>query len=525
MTHEVLRLEELSLGVRGRPIVRGVDLTLRSGERAALVGESGSGKTMTALAIPRLNPGPVAVTGGRILLDGTDLVTASERELVRVRGRRIAMVYQDPLSCLNPVRTVGGQLVEAIRAHREVTAARAHTEAIRLLVEVGVPEAADRLGHYPHQFSGGMRQRVMIAMAISCAPDVLIADEPTTALDVTTQARVLRLLGELAERRGMAVLFITHDLAVASALCHRIHVLREGRIVESGGLREVLTTPRHEYTRRLVASAVTLSTTPAKSGPPGEGVLIEAEGLVRRFGTGVTAVDDVSLSVRSGETFGLVGESGSGKSTLSRLLLGLERPDAGKVSFRGTELASLGRAGLRRLRREMQIVLQDPVGSLNRRKTVGHIVGLPLLVHRKAGRRERRRRVAELLDLVGLPASFAGRYPHELSGGQCQRVNLARALAPGPSFLVLDEAVSAVDVVIQAQILELLRELQARLGLTCLFVSHDLAVVRYLAPRLAVMYRGRIVETGTREEIFEAPKHAYTRSLIDAIPALEGVGR
>ncbi|MFE0021279.1 dipeptide ABC transporter ATP-binding protein [Amycolatopsis sp. NPDC059021] len=523
MTHEVLRLEELSVGVRGRPIVHEVNLTLRSGERAALVGESGSGKTMTALAVPRLNPAGVTVTGGRILLDGADLTAASERELEGVRGRRIAMVYQDPLSCLNPVRTIGAQLAEAIRAHRDVPAGEARAHAVRLLEEVGVPDAAKRVRDYPHQFSGGMRQRVMIAMAISCEPDVLIADEPTTALDVTTQARVLRLLGTLAERRGMAVLFITHDLAVASALCQRIHVMRAGRIVESGGLREVLAAPRHEYTRQLVGSVVTLDAAPAKARPAADDVLVEADGLVRRFGTGVTAVDDVSLSVRRGETFGLVGESGSGKSTLSRLLLGLDTPTAGSVRFRGTDLASLRRSDLRRLRREMQIVLQDPVGSLNRRKTVEHIVGLPLLVHRKAAKRELRRRVAELLDLVGLPASFAGRYPHELSGGQCQRVNIARALAPEPSLLVLDEAVSAVDVVIQAQILELLRELQARLGLTCLFVSHDLAVVRYLAPRLAVMYRGRIVETGTREEIFGAPKHAYTRSLIAAIPALEGV--
>ncbi|WP_158889864.1 ABC transporter ATP-binding protein [Amycolatopsis anabasis] len=536
---EVLRLEGVSIGVRGhsgvRPLVHEVSLSLRSGERAALVGESGSGKTMVSLSVMRLTPEPIVITGGKILLDGADLATASEREMERVRGGRIAMIYQDPLSCLNPVRTVGNQLVEAIRAHQEIPVADARRRAVELLDEVGVPDPEQRIRDYPHQFSGGMRQRVMIAMAISCEPDVLIADEPTTALDVTTQARILRLLDALAEQRGMAVLFITHDLAVASAFCQRIHVMREGRIVESGVLNEVLGAPEHEYTKELLASVVTLDLDPdrpmrtrearattaeAPREPGQDGVVIEAEGLVRRFGTGVTAVDDVSLSIRRGETFGLVGESGSGKSTLSQLLLGLDTPTAGKVRFHGAELSALGRRELRRKRREMQVVLQDPIGSLNRRKTVEHIVGLPLAVHERASKRARRERVAELLDLVGLPPDFASRYPRELSGGQCQRVNIARAIALEPEFLVLDEAVSAVDVVIQAQILNLLRDLQARLGLTYLFVSHDLAVVRYMAPRLAVMYRGRIVESGTREEIFDNPKHEYTRTLIAAIPSL-----
>ncbi|RZQ65569.1 ABC transporter ATP-binding protein [Amycolatopsis suaedae] len=525
MSEEVLRLEGLDLGVRSgkqvRPLVHGVNLTLRRGERVALVGESGSGKTLTSLAVMRLNPEPTVRTAGRVMLGATDLATAPERELERVRGGTVAMIYQDPLSCLNPVRTVGNQLVEALRAHTDLDAAAARRRAVELLDEVGVPDPRTRIADYPHQFSGGMRQRVMIAMAISCEPDVLIADEPTTALDVTTQARILALLDDLARRRGMAVLFITHDLAVAAQFCRRICVMRDGRVVETGELRSVLAAPGHAYTRQLLDAVVTLDTEPAVGTPAGTGeVLVEAEDVHRRFGS-VTAVAGVSLRVHRGETVGLVGESGSGKSTLSQLLLGLDRPTSGTVRHQGTDLATLSARELRRRRRDMQVVLQDPIGSLNRRKTVEHIVGLPLAVHEGLSKRERRARVAELLGLVGLPASFAGRYPRELSGGQCQRVNIARAIALEPSFLVLDEAVSAVDVVIQAQILDLLRDLQQRLGLTYLFVSHDLAVVRSMAPRLAVMYRGEVVEEGTREEIFGNPRHEYTRTLLSAIPTLD----
>ncbi|QWF84238.1 ABC transporter ATP-binding protein [Amycolatopsis sp. CA-230715] len=523
--NEVLRLHDLHVGVRtsGEPksLVHGVSLTLRAGERAALVGESGSGKTMVSLSVMRLNPEPTVITAGEVLFDGHDLVTAPEREMERTRGGRIAMIYQDPLSCLNPVRTVGAQLVEAVRAHQEVSPKDAWARAVELLEEVGVPDAAKRVKDYPHQFSGGMRQRVMIAMAVSCSPDVLIADEPTTALDVTTQARILALLDRLAEQRGMAILFITHDLAVAATLCREIHVMRSGLIVESGALGEVLTAPKHAYTKELLGAVVTLDREPAAPATEAGDVLVEADDLVRRFGTGVTAVNHVSLEIKRGETFGLVGESGSGKSTLSQLVLGLDTPTSGTVRYDGVDLFSLGKGELRRKRRAMQVVLQDPVGSLNRRKTVEHIIGLPLAVHEGASKQARKARVAELLDLVGLPGSFAGRYPRELSGGQCQRVNIARAIALEPEFLVLDEAVSAVDVVIQAQILELLRDLQDRLGLTCLFVSHDLAVVRYMAPRLAVMHHGEVVETGTREEIFENPQHEYTRSLLAAIPSLD----
>ena len=541
MTGEnVLRLHELRIAVGDRTLVDGIDLTLRRGERAALVGESGSGKTLTALSVLRLNPPPTRISGGRVELDGVDLAAAGVRELERIRGDRVAMIYQDPLSCLNPVRTVGNQLVEAVCSHRRVPREQARQRAVELLESVGVPDAVRRVDDYPHQFSGGMRQRVMIAMAISGEPDVLVADEPTTALDVTTQARILRLLDRLADELGMAVLFITHDLAVAATFCTRIHVMRAGRIVETGELRDVLAAPRHEYTRQLLDAVVTLDADvpgPVSANPPAAGsgigsgidgdagVLVEARELTRQYGPGIRAVDGVSLSIHRGETFGLVGESGSGKSTLSQLLLGLDSPTAGSVHYDGTDLAELDRQALRRRRRDMQIVLQDPVGSLNRRKTVEQIVGLPLVVHEKLGRAERRDRVAELLEQVGLPGEFTGRYPRELSGGQCQRVSIARAIALRPSFLVLDEAVSAVDVVIQAQILDLLRELQDRLGLTYLFVSHDLAVVRHMAPRLAVMHEGRIVESGTREQIFDHPEHEYTRSLIAAIPVLAACDR
>ncbi|GAB2770117.1 dipeptide ABC transporter ATP-binding protein [Amycolatopsis magusensis] len=517
----MLSVEDLAVGLRGGPsLVHGLSLELAAGERLALLGESGSGKTIASLSMLRLNPPPTEITGGRVVFNGVDLVTAADRELDRVRGHRIAMIYQDPLSCLNPVRPVGDQIAEAIRAHRDVTAAEARAAAIDLLGEVGIEHGTRRVRQYPHQFSGGMRQRVMIAMAISCEPEVLIADEPTTSLDVTTQARILSLLDDLATRRGMAVLFITHDLAVASGFCARIQVMREGRVVESGGLPGVLTASAHQYTRELLRSVVTLRTPVEPVEPIPEPPLIEADRLVQRFGSGDAAVDEVSLTVHRGETFGLVGESGAGKSTLTRLVLGLDRPVSGEVRHEGVALGSLSRGELRRRRRDMQLVPQDPFGSLNRRKTVEQIVGLPLQVHQRASKKERRRRVAELLDLVGLPAAFTGRYPRELSGGQCQRVNIARAIALEPSFVVLDEAVSAVDVVTRAQILRLLRDLQRELGLTYLFVSHDLAVVRQVAPRLAVMRHGRIVETGTRAELFDDPKHEYTRALIDAVPAL-----
>ncbi|WP_216206080.1 dipeptide ABC transporter ATP-binding protein [Amycolatopsis aidingensis] len=522
---EVLRVERLDIGVRhrggSRALVHGVDLALRAGERVALVGESGSGKTLTALTLLRLNPAPTEITGGRVLLHGTDLLAARERELERIRGARLAMIYQDPFTCLNPVRTIGSQLTEAIRAHEPLPLARARARAVELLGEVGLAEPASRIGDYPHQFSGGMRQRVMIAMAICREPEVLIADEPTTALDVTTQDRILRLLDTLARRHGMAVLLITHDLAVASAFCQRIEVMRAGRIVESGALPGALSAPAHAYTRQLLDSAITLDTTPAAPEITEGTPLLEATGLSKVFGTGTRAVDGVSLTIRRGETLGLVGESGSGKSTLGQLLLGLDTPSAGQVRYAGMPLEQRTGARHRRMRRDLQVVLQDPVGSLNRRKTVEQILGLPLRVHTRMSEPQRRRRVAELLDLVGLPGTMGSRYPRELSGGQCQRVNIARAIAPSPSFLVLDEAVSAVDVVTRAQILDLLRRLRRQLGLTYLFVSHDLAVVRHLAPRIAVMHRGRIVESGSRERIFAEPEHACTRALLAAVPRLE----
>lgn len=525
----VLSISDLKISVRSadgtRELVHGVDLVLHRGERAALVGESGSGKTLLSLSVMRLNPEPTAITGGRIRLQGIDVTAASEREVRLLRGAEMAMIYQDPLSSLNPFHTIGHQVVEAVRAHEPMPPAAARHRAVDLMNEVGVPNAAERIDDYQHQFSGGMRQRVMIAMAIACSPALLIADEPTTALDVTTQARILELLDRLARQRGMAVLFITHDLAVASTFCERIHVMREGRLVEHGAMGDVLSAPEHPYTRNLLDSVVTLGTAPAEVKPdgtapngPAGGALVEATDLVRTFGHKVRAVDGVSLSITRGETFGLVGESGSGKSTLTKLLLGLDRPDAGVVRFDDVELSSLPRKDLRRLRRHMQVVLQDPIGSLNRRKTVEQIIGLPLRVHEDLSARHRYERVAELLDLVRLPQELRRRYPSELSGGQCQRVNIARAIALRPSFLVLDEAVSAVDVVIQAQILDLLLDLQRQLGLTYLFVSHDLAVVRYMASTIAVMHRGRIVEQGTRADVFIHPKDAYTRSLIAAVP-------
>lgn len=552
----VLDVIDLKVAFGASEPVRGVSFSLRRGERIGLVGESGSGKSLTALSIMRL--AHQARLSGEVLLDGENLLSLSARQMTKVRGGRVGMVYQDPMSSLNPVRTVGHQLVEAIRLHSDASRAAARERAVELLADVGVPRPAERVKQYPHEFSGGMRQRVMIAMAMSASPEVLIADEPTTALDVTTQARIIDLLDRIAEEHGTAVLLITHDLGVAAGFCESINVMREGRIVERAAAEQLYRAPEHPYSKALLGAVVDLtidvtrpipttngtgqprattqprppraeSAQPADVALPGQdgSPLVVVDGLTKiyRLGSGeaVRAVDDASFEIRRGETFGLVGESGSGKSTISRAVLGLMPVDGGEVRFDGQDLHARSSSSLRTLRRRMQIVFQDPYSALNRRKTVAQIVEAPLIAHRIGDRRARAGRVEEMLQLVGLPAEFRDRLPRTMSGGQCQRVAIARALVLDPEFVVLDESVSALDVSIQAQVLNLLRDLQDRLGLTYLFISHDLAVIRYMSQRVAVMQQGVIVEQGTREELFAAPRHEYTRSLMAAIPVADPV--
>ncbi|MEE6387875.1 ABC transporter ATP-binding protein [Microbacterium paraoxydans] len=547
----VLQVQDLTVSYGDVMPVQGITFAVRPGERIGLVGESGSGKSLTALSIMRLNDG--ATLGGSIRLRDRELLSLSPREMTRVRGGEIAMVYQDPMSSLNPVRTIGHQLVEAIRLHDRVSAAAARARAVELLTEVGVPLPEERLGQYPHEFSGGMRQRVMIAMAMSSRPAVLIADEPTTALDVTTQSRIIDLLDRLAEDHGTAVVLITHDLGVAAGFCERIHVMRHGRVVEEGPVDRIYAAPEHPYTQALLGAVVDLTvdvqqpirtaaevlergTEPlAEAGSisavdrarESGDVLVDVQGVSKVFTLGsgrrVTAVDDVSFQIRRGETVGLVGESGSGKSTVSKAVLALGGIDGGSVVFDGQRPHDLRGEELRRLRKRMQMVFQDPFSALNRRQTVAQIIEAPLRAHGIGTRASRAEKVRETMHRVRLDEEFAHRLPRSMSGGQCQRVSIARSLVLEPEFLVLDESVSALDVSIQAQVLNLLRELQAELGLTYLFISHDLAVIRYMSSTVAVMQQGRIVEIGARDALFANPQHEYTRGLMAAIPIADPV--
>ncbi|MDR2998860.1 MAG: ABC transporter ATP-binding protein [Microbacterium sp.] len=547
----VLEVRDLTVSFGAATPVTGIGFAVSPGERIGLVGESGSGKSLTALSIMRLVEG--ATLGGSIRLEGRELLDLSARQMTRVRGGEIAMVYQDPMSSLNPVRTIGHQLVEAIRLHDRVSKGVARERAVELLAEVGMPYPEERLAQYPHEFSGGMRQRVMIAMAMSSRPKVLIADEPTTALDVTTQSRIIDLLDRLADQHGTAVILITHDLGVAAGFCERIHVMRHGRIIEEAPVEQLYAHPEHPYTQALLGAVVDLTVdvnrpirTPAEVlergtepvDEPGTmsavdraresgDVLLDVSDLRKVFSLGsgrrVTAVDDVSFRIRRGETFGLVGESGSGKSTVSKAVLALGGIDGGTVVFDGERPHEMNGEPLRRLRRRMQMVFQDPFAALNRRQTVAQIIEAPLLAHGIGTRAARAEKVREAMHRVRLDEEFATRLPRSMSGGQCQRVSIARSLVLEPEFLVLDESVSALDVSIQAQVLNLLRDLQAELGLTYLFISHDLAVIRYMSSTVAVMQQGRIVEMGPRDQLFADPQHEYTRGLMAAIPVADPV--
>jgi microcin C transport system ATP-binding protein len=495
------------------------------------VGESGSGKSVTALSILQLLPYPKAWhPSGSIRLDGRELIGAHEPTLREVRGDRVGIIFQEPMTSLNPLHTIERQIGETLMLHRGMSKSEARARALELLHLVRLQEAEERLGAYPHQLSGGQRQRVMIAMALANEPDLLIADEPTTALDVTIQAQILELLGDLQQRLGMAMLLITHDLTIVRKIADRVCVMTDGRIVETGPVEDVFARPRHPYTQHLLAAE-----------PKGRPLGREAEapvvmtakqvkvhfpiqrGLLRRTVAHVKAVDGVDVAIRRGQTVGVVGESGSGKTTLGLALLRLIRSQGG-IRFRDQEIQGWTSRRLRPLRRHMQIVFQDPYGSLSPRMSVGQIVEEGLKLHRIGnGRADRRRLVAKALEEVGLDPDSQDRYPHEFSGGQRQRISIARAIVLEPSFVVLDEPTSALDMSVQAQIVDLLRDLQARRGLAYMFISHDLRVVRALSDQVIVMRDGQVVEHGPGEEIFERPRHPYTRALMAAAFEIEAV--
>ncbi|WP_449353325.1 dipeptide ABC transporter ATP-binding protein [Streptomyces shaanxiensis] len=505
------------------PAVRGVSLHVRPGETLALVGESGSGKSTVALAAMGLLPGTARVSG-RVSVDGTEIVGAPDASLTRLRGRTASMVFQEPATALDPLTRVGAQIAEVVRNHRDVSRSEAAREAVELLRRVGIPEPERRASAFPFQLSGGQRQRVVIAMAIANSPGLLIADEPTTALDVTVQAEILDLLRGLAADSGTGVLLVTHNMGVVADFADRVAVMLRGEVVETGSVEEVLLRPRHEYTRELLAAVPRLRFSGTDAQPAEE-----AEPVVRlrdvsvRFGR-VRALDGVSLDVRPGETVGLVGESGSGKSTAARVALGLVAPDSGSVSLFGADLRRVRGRKRRELLAGVGVVLQDPVASLDARMSVAECVAEPLRVHRRGmSGAERRDRVAEVLELVRLPRELAGRGPRELSGGQRQRVSLARALVLEPRLLVADEPTSALDVSVQRTVLEVIAALQRELGFACLLVSHDLAVVQEFAGRVVVMRDGRVEEQGPTMATLLRPETEYTRRLIAAVPVPDPV--
>jgi len=536
MTEHVplLAIRDLTVAFRTRDrevtAVRGLSLEIEAGQTVAVVGESGSGKSTMAAAINRLLPGNGRIVGGEVLFEGRDLAQASERRLTAIRGAGIGLVPQDPMSNLNPLMRIGDQIAEALVVHGRGDGARA--AAVELLEQVGIPEPERRAGQYPHEFSGGMRQRALIAMGLACRPKLLIADEPTSALDVTVQRRILDQLEQLTAEMGTAILLITHDLALAAERADTILVMYRGEIVEAGAAAEIVADPQHEYTQRLLRAAPSLTSVSmvsevVRADVPDTSDLVRIESLRKVFTlraprsgapSDFTAVDDVSFTIPRGQTVSIVGESGSGKSTTANMLLGLDDITSGRILFEGTDLTSLSRRDFFAFRRRVQPVFQNPYAALDPRYTVEQSIAEPLRVHRVGTTATRRQAVTRLLDQVSLPADMAERLPHELSGGQRQRVAIARALALSPELVVLDEAVSALDVLVQAQILELLADLQRELGLSYLFISHDLAVVRMISHTVHVMQSGRIVESGRPDDLFANPQDPYTRELLAAIP-------
>ena len=535
--------------------VKGVSFDIAAGETVAIVGESGSGKSVSSLSLMRLvEYGGGEISDGRLLFDRgdagqVDLRTMDAKDMRAIRGREIGMIFQEPMTSLNPVFTIGRQLIEGLRLHMGMSKVAARNRAIDLLRQVRIPEAERRLGQYPHELSGGMRQRVVIAMALACEPRLLIADEPTTALDVTIQAEILGLMNKLKKDTGTAVMFITHDMAVVAQMADRVVVMFRGEKVEEGRVEDIFENPQHPYTQNLLAAVpklgemrgeptpkpLSLIGQPEKSligsVPPTQEVLLDVRNLTTRFNVKggffrrtvarVHALENVSFSIKKGATLSLVGESGSGKSTCGRSILRLEEPQSGSIRLGNTDILALDSAGLRDARRDMQMVFQDPFASLNPQMTLADQVAEPLKNYNMAQGSELMDRVARLFDRVELPRAFMRRFPHELSGGQRQRIAIARALALNPKLLIADEAVSALDVSVQAQVLNLMLELQAELGISMLFISHDMAVVERVSHHVAVMYLGRIVEMGTRQEVFEDPRHEYTKTLMAAVPVAD----
>jgi len=529
----LLDVRDLRVAFGDTEVVHGVDLHVGRGERVAIVGQSGSGKSTIVAAILRLLPGAGRLTGGSVRLDGDELASAGEARMRTVRGSRIGLVPQDPSTNLNPSMTVGGQIADALRAGGLRGRRAVEERVVALMTEAGIPDAARRAGQYPHEFSGGMRQRVLIAVALSRGPELLIADEPTSALDVTVQRQILDHLQELVDAHGTSLLFITHDLGVAADRTDRIVVMLEGRIVETGTPEQILRHPQHEYTKRLVAAAPTVAAAAAlrtderllddgqEARPDPILVvrdLVKEYRLRGRRGETVRAVDGVSFEIARGTTTAVVGESGSGKTTLARIVLGVEAATSGTALIDGEGITASRGAARRALRRRVQPVFQDPYGSLDPTHSVERLIDEPLRIFGVGDRATRRQRVAELLDQVALPRGVAQVRPNELSGGQRQRVAIARALALEPELIICDEAVSALDVLVQEQILDLLADLQSRLGLSYLFITHDLAVVRQIAHDVVVMRRGGVAETGSVDDVFLTPRDDYTRQLLGAIP-------
>ncbi|WP_104203484.1 ABC transporter ATP-binding protein [Billgrantia saliphila] len=528
-TTPVLSIRDLTLalpeGADRDYAVEDVSYDVARGEIMCVVGESGSGKSMAANAVMGLLPKGVSASGGEVLFDGQDLLTLDEKQHRQLRGLRIGMIFQEPMTALNPLMRVGAQIAEVFEAHGKYNARERQERALALLDEVGIPQPERAIRAYPFQLSGGQRQRVMIAMALALEPELLIADEPTTALDVTTQAQILELIRNLQRRHGMAVMFITHDFGVVAEIATRVCVMRHGRIVELGTAGEVLDNPQHAYTRALL-DAIPSNVVPQSRDAERPAPLLEVKHLHKVFRSRgglfkpareVRALDDISFTLAPGETVGIVGESGSGKSTLGRCVVRLEHPDSGSVMLSGIDYSSLKGDTLRRERHRVQMIFQDPYASLNPRHRVGYAIAQGPIAN-GVPRAQAMRRAEELLELVGLGAVAVDRFPHEFSGGQRQRIGIARALALDPELIVADEAVSALDVSIQAQVLELLDELKRKLSLSLLFITHDLRVAAQICDTIIVMQQGRIVEEGTAQEVFLNPREPYTRQLLDAIP-------
>ena len=528
----VLSVRDLQVSARTEdglmPLVDGLSFDLRRGEVLAIAGESGSGKSITSLACMGLLPQPqVRVTGGSIRFGTVELTSLPERKMQTMRGARIAMIFQEPMTALNPVMSIGRQLVEAIRAHEAISVTQARARALEAVRAVRLSQPEKRLEQYPHELSGGMRQRVMIAMAIALRPAVLIADEPTTALDVTVQREVLDLLRDLQKELGTAVILITHDMGVVAEMADRVIVMRKGRMVETAPTVELFDAPRQQYTKDLLAAVPRIGGGASRAPHQGRELLVRyddvsvkfpiRQGLLGRVAANVHAVEHVSLDIYRGETLSLVGESGCGKSTIAKALVGLV-PHSGRIEVEGKSLGELDSRGRKAMRRQLQIVFQDPMAALDARMTIGELIREPLVIHAIGSPAEQKQRVHELLERVELPANAYDRYPHQFSGGQRQRICIARALALKPKLIVCDESVAALDVSIQARVLDLLRDLQQETGVTFLFISHDMAVVENISDRVAVMYLGQIVEMATRAQLFGNPQHDYTKRLLAAVP-------